>query len=166
MSAIRYYRCDNPEILSVFDQVQDERSQLQKKGAELAEAVTAITGEPCKVMFNANLHEWTVAGVRFEKFTKALQADFCKPMKSGSFITRPKVKADPEIKELFKDLPIVDRNKCWEALGTDWGNLLFTPIGYAHKKGEFLYIECSLDLTERLTEITGGEYQQIEKQTQ
>ena len=101
MSATRYYRCDDKAILAVFDQVNVEVEAMQRRGKELEQDVQALTGHECRAMYSSDHTDHRLAGVRFEHFSESLRTDFCKPEKRNSYMTRPKVKADPAIKALF-----------------------------------------------------------------
>lgn len=166
METLRYYRCDNANIIAVFDDQRRQQDKLVEQGNKLAEQVTALTGQPCSVIYTKDVTRVAIAGVRFESFNEALAVDFFKPTKSQEYVTRPRKQADPQLQALFQNLPYIDRVPAWEALGIEWGELLFSPLKYVHSLGEFLYVASAMDLTDTLVEITGGEYQKAEDQAE
>ena len=53
----------------------------------------------------------------------------------------------------------VSKDKLYESIGTNWGNLMFSSGGFSlFRHNSFIYVKTSVSLNEHMTEILGSEF--------
>lgn len=167
MSDIKYYKTNNPLVLAAFKQLKDDREILIAKGKAFAEK---FGGDSIMVRSS---HEFRVFdGLRFnpEKtdqfWTKPnKQINYAqKPRSCGSTAVRAgKTELAKLIKEWYDNYPQdkVSIDPLYEALGTNWGEVMFSGLGWIDG-GDYFFVSTHLSLSENLQEITVTEYRAAE----
>lgn len=171
MNDARYYRIDYPDALAAWDAYEKACAAIQADFQAFADKYANA-----KPVFASSVH-----GLRFHglRFTPALSSPLWTiAVEREGYIQRPRgalpksfkgdrKTANAELNQLRHDwkanMPESDRDKgasldrFWSAIGTDWGNLLFTGIERLRYEGA-IYICTGAKLDPRAVEITGGEY--------
>jgi hypothetical protein len=160
MTTYRYYRFTSPEAMEASRQYTADCVLLQEQAELLGKE---FGGNP---VFYSGVHGRGFAGL---KFTPALDSPlWTKPEKKFGDVQRIRASVKAAMRpehdlvktrwEAFKPTARPDTAPLFKACGTDWGQLMFSGIGYT-LRDDAVYMTTALDLTEHGQEITGGEYQ-------
>lgn len=155
-----FYKTNHPDVMAAVTTMQAENKALHAAGAAFGEA---FGGKPFYLR-DHNVHFgglvftprkdrmfWTVPGKHDE------QAPRAKP-RPGATAPQREEHNTLRAKWLAEWTKLrVSADAMYEAIGTDWGSLLFSGIGYAERNG-WLYVTTKASLNDRMTEILGSEY--------
>lgn len=164
---MKYYKTTHPDVLAAVAAVRLGTSELADAGKAFADE---FGGEP---VFLRSIHGTSFAGVRFHPLKP--RAAWTVPNKSGVQSPRAKLaKQDPNehekaehkrVRARWKDAfpkQEVSMDALYEAIGTDWGDLLFNGVGWIDRDDCF-YFATKAQLNDRMTEILGSEYEAAAK---
>lgn len=167
MSDIKYYKTNNQLVLTAFKQLKDDREKLIAKADVFADkfggnAVMVRSGNEFRVF----------DGLRFNP--EKTDPFWTKPNKKFNYAQKPKsINSTARLhgkthlaalnKEWYESHPkeTVSINPLYEALGTHWGEVLFSGLGWL-EGDDYFYVITPLSLNEHLQEITVTEYRTAE----
>jgi hypothetical protein len=156
-----YYKITNEKAVQAFKSFEASKVELIEQATKLA---AHFGGKP---IFSNQVERISFAGINFHNFNKLENNHlWSKPKASSSFASSPKhgkpKAADREALEAIRTkynamVPDeVSRQPLLKAIGTDWGNCLFTPLSlFLHD--DVIYLNTRLSLIDA-TEIFGSEY--------
>jgi hypothetical protein len=157
-----YFKITNNNAVQAFKSFETSKAELIEQATKLA---THFGGKP---IFSNRVERISFAGINFHNF-KQLENNHLwrKPKASSLFASSPKYgkpkAADREALEAIKAkyeamMPEeVSREPLLKAIGTEWGDCLFTPLSlFLHD--DVIYLNTRLALTDA-TEIFGSEYE-------
>lgn len=175
MSTTRYYRVSHPEAL-------DALHQYQQRKAELHQACEAFAAQypGAKPAFGFSVHGSRFLGLRFDPAEANWM--WTRPEPRSGDVQRPRrtlpaamarkgrearATALSELRQLLKrwddtypKLTDSSMDGVWRAIGTHWGDLLFSGIGFFVDPGnKAWYVATSATLDPRCEEVTGGVYE-------
>jgi hypothetical protein len=157
-----YYTITNDKAVQAFKEFETAKAALIEQATKLADH---FGGKP---IFSNRVERISFAGINFHNFNQLENNHlWMKPKASNSFASSPKYgkpkAADREALEAIKAtynamFPAeVSREPLLKAIGTDWGNCLFTPLSlFLHN--DVIYLNTRLTLKDA-TEIFGSEYE-------
>lgn len=168
-SIVRYYRADTPAIRSAWAAYQDACA------AVVAEATTfAARFAGAKPVFATGHHGRRFHGLTFDP---PMSTDiWTHPDRKGGNVQSPRARiADKEARKNsdrvealrgvsatyanHKPTRTANIDSVFEALGTDWGTLLFCGYSIVERDGA-LFVRTLADLGAPCVEVTGSEFQQ------
>lgn len=163
MSAVRYYRTEQPDVLAAAAAGHAARRELRQAANTFAESFGG------KAILLSTVTNTYFGGVRFDPRRPA--RFWTQPNEHG--VQRPRVRAQKgvtwtdvekaEQKQLIavwdQRAPRQEVDDCglYAAIGTDWGNLLFAGLRYFEHDGA-LYVATSAELAPHMGEILGSAY--------
>jgi hypothetical protein len=157
-----YFKITNNNAVQAFKSFETSKAELIEQAEKLA---THFGGKP---IFSNQVERISFAGINFHNFNQLENNHlWIKPKASRSFASSPKFgkpkAADREALEAIKAkynemMPEeISREPLLKAIGTDWGNCLFTPLSlFLHD--DVIYLNTRLTLKDA-TEILGSEYE-------
>ncbi|HEY9210378.1 MAG TPA: hypothetical protein VIO56_03115 [Methylotenera sp.] len=167
MSDIKYYKTNNPLVIAAFKQLKDDREKLIVKANAFAErfggdAIMARSSHEFRVFdglrFNPEKTDpfWTKPNNKINYAQKPISANSMSRLNGKSHLTALN-------KEWYESYPkeTVSINPLYEALGTHWGEVMFSGLGWLDG-GDYFYVTTPLSLNEHLQEITVTEYRAAE----
>lgn len=157
-----YYKTSAPEVLAALAAYSTEAQRVRALGQVFAAKFGGT------LLSRHDAHGYEVGGLRFEpRNTSPL---WTVPDAKNAGAQRPRAslaKAEPDQREELKQLLAdwianfpkdrADYASVLEAIGTDWGNLLFCGISAFEVDGAF-YVATSAKLNDRMVEILGSEF--------
>jgi hypothetical protein len=156
-----YYKTNHPEVMAA---VEAMRCDHEAMWAETKAFAAEFGGKPYNLR---NTHGENFGGLIFTpKRDKMLwtmpdrnggQQPRAKPRPGATEAQREEHKALREKWVALYPKRSVSSDALYKAIGTEWGALLFSGIGYAERDGWF-YVHTSVALNDRMTEILGSEY--------
>lgn len=157
-----FFKISNNEAVQTFKEFEANKVELIEQASKLA---AHFGGKP---VFSNRADFVSFAGIKFEHFEELENNHlWTKPKASNGFKSSPKYGkqkgADRDTLETIRKkynamLPVqVSREPLLKAIGTDWGNCLFTPLSlFLHD--DTIYLDTRLTLKDA-TEILGSEYE-------
>jgi hypothetical protein len=157
-----YFKITNNKAVQAFKTFEASKAALIEQAEKLS---THFGGKP---IFSNRVERISFAGINFHNFNQLENNHlWLKPKSTNSFASSPKYgkakAADREALEAIKAkynamMPDeVSREPLLKAIGTDWGNCLFSPLSlFLHD--DVIYLNTRLSLTDA-TEIFGSEYE-------
>jgi hypothetical protein len=157
-----YYKITNDKAVQAFKTFEAGKAELIEQATKLA---THFGGKP---IFSNRVERVSFAGINFHNFNKLENNHlWSKPKSSSSFASSPKFGkqkvADREALEAIRTkynamVPDeVSRQPLLKAIGTEWGDCLFTPLSlFLHD--DVIYLNTRLSLIDSV-EIFGSEYE-------
>jgi hypothetical protein len=156
-----YFKITNEKAVQAFKSFEASKVELIEQATKLA---AHFGGKP---IFSRRVERPSLVGIYFHNFAQLENNHlWVKPKASKSFASWPKYgkpkAADREALEAIRAkykamMPEeVSREPLLKAIGTDWGNCLFTPLSlFLHN--DIIYLNTRLSLADA-TEIFGSEY--------
>lgn len=161
----KYYRIENKAALDAWDAEEEAKDDLR---ASVQPLIDQFGGEP---MFSSDATSYTFAGLRFCE-QPADQELWRKPGPRAG-IQEPRrtlKKASPELRQRHKELielwdslypesKRVEKEPLYKAIGTHWGNVLFTGIAMFRLKNSIFVAYGGTLNCDDAVEINGTEYE-------
>lgn len=156
-----YFKITNNNAVQAFKSFETSKAELIEQATKLA---THFGGKP---IFSNRVERISFAGINFHNFNQLENNHLWrKPKASSSFASSPKYgkpkaadrKALEAIKAKYEAMmpEEVSREPLLKAIGTEWGDCLFTPLSlFLHD--DVIYLNTRLSLADA-TEIFGSEY--------
>ena len=160
-----FFKTDNPEVLTAWDEYADNRINLRKNADAFAEAFNA---DAVILSGGSDIH---FSGIVFRNNNEVNRDIWCKPdrqFKTSSLRVRAlkkelqeewkveKAKWDELYALHFPNGTQVKKENIYKSLGFDWGNLFFNSFG-AFKHNDVIYIDTSISI-KNAVEILGSEH--------
>lgn len=161
MANVSYYKCEDPEVIQIEVVRQMAILELKARGKAFAEH---FGGE---LLGRNDIHAYSLSGLRFNP-PKDINI-WTKPNPNDGNIQYPRLKVKKEFKEASAQLlkeykekfptERVSMEPLLQALGTSWGNVLFSPGGFSLFSTESaVYVATGLKLNESCKEILASEF--------
>lgn len=164
-----FYKSNHPEVIAACDLVHAEKMALYAAANALAAEVGG------KAVYSVSITGDTFYGIAFERPADTM-IWMVPERKSRAQRPRKKPKAGATAEQRAAHQALVATWKAkvptqtaggdamFEAIGTEWGQLMFTGISYGVRDG-WLYVSTKAKLNDRMTEILGSEYEAATKAT-
>lgn len=163
-----YYKTNDASALEAVDAYNKEANSIRAEGLKLAEYFGG------KLLVNNSVYGFRVAGLQFDP-PKSTVLWTVPDWQTSAGKQRPRktiAKATPELKAELKQIQEkynelfpkreADFNIVLSALGTDWGELLFSGLSYFLHDG-YIYFGCSVKVADHMQEILASEYEAAKK---
>lgn len=166
MSDIKYYKTNHPSVLEVFSKLKADRESLVVAGQKFASAFGGAL-----IMARSSNEFYVCDGLVFDPIK--VDPFWTKPNKKMNNAQKPRalsarLNGKTELIRLnklwFENYPStrVSANPLYEVMGTDWGHVMFSGLGWMHC-GDYFYVTTPLALNELMVEITVTEFRAAEK---
>lgn len=159
-----YWTFTSKEALAAWDEMERQEAVLKEQGASFA---ALFSGKP---VYQKTVCDWRFYGVRFDsaKVYGGIEL-WTKPTSKNGYAQQPRVKVPASMKRESEALwqlwnehrpsMKVNRDAFFEAIGFDWGTLLFSGFGM-FRHGDVIYAETGATPKAEAggVEILGSEY--------
>lgn len=159
-----FWKFSSKEALAAWDEMERQEEELKKQGTEFS---ALFGGKP---VYQKTVCDWRFYGVRFDGREYGNPALWTKATNKNGYAQQPRVKVPTSLKresealwQLWNDQrPHInaDREKFYESIGLDWGNLLFTGAHSMFRHGDVIYVDTGATPKPEAggVEILGSEY--------
>ena len=158
-----FWKFTSKEALAAWDEMELQEAELKKQGDEFS---ALFGGKP---VYQKTACDWRFYGVRFDGREYNNPALWTKATSKNGYAQQPRVKVPAILKRESEALwqlwnehrpsMKVNRDSFFEAIGFDWGTLLFSGFGM-FRHGDVIYAETGATPKAEAggVEILGSEY--------